>query len=77
MHTVNMKYKSPGNIQVLIKNKKKKKKSSEKLHPLEPLVQKLLTLFNRIEGKLPFLRRSINHFKLYLNSLQSTRHRST
>lgn len=25
MHTVNMKYKSPGNIQVLIKNKKKKK----------------------------------------------------
>lgn len=24
MHTVNMKYKSPGNIQVLIKNKKKK-----------------------------------------------------
>lgn len=72
-----MKYKSPRNFQVLIKNKKKKKKSSEKLHPLEPLVQKLLTLFNRIEGKLPFLRRSINHFKLYLNSLQSTRHRST
>lgn len=55
------------------KREKKETRSSEKLHPLEPLVQKLLTLFNRIAGEILFPRRSINHFKLYLNSLLNPR----